>query len=162
MPVGAAPVSKNRLGLSRGSPASMGIVAARLFDVARCEVAGRGHAGALIGMTTCCRVRSHGMDRVRGGVCRVRHTLCGGQCGARHALAGAVFGVAWQDRAGGWRRALVHELSHQNGAWRSGRRCSSQRSCIWPPQSGQAPRLSPVRPLMALAVTPGGGAARAR
>ena len=90
----------------------MGIVAARLFDVARCEVAGRGHAGALIGMTTCCRVRSHGMDRVRGGVCRVRHTLCGGQCGARHALAGAVFGVAWQDRAGGWRRALVHELLH--------------------------------------------------
>jgi len=32
--VGAAPVSKNHLGLSRGPSASMGIVAARLFDVA--------------------------------------------------------------------------------------------------------------------------------
>lgn len=40
---------------------------------------------------------------------------------------------------------LSHELSHQNGAWRSGRRCSNQRSCVWPLQSGQTPRSSPAR-----------------
>ena len=99
--VGAAPVSKNRLGLSRGPPASMGIVAARLFDAARCEVAGRDHPGALIGATTCCRVRWRRMDRVRGGIFRVRHALCGGRCGVRHAQfdGGRQFAVPFEDGA---------------------------------------------------------------
>jgi hypothetical protein len=142
--VGAAPVSKNRLGLSRGPPTSMGIVAARLFDVARCEVAGRDHAGASIGATSCCRGRWRWMDRVRGSVCRARHVLCGEQCGARHTLVGAVFGGAWQDRAGGGRRAPVHELSHHIGGRGGGCGRRMSQISIRPPQQGQISTSWPV------------------
>ena len=142
--VGAAPVSKNRLGLSRGPPASMGIVATLPFGQVRCGAVRRDHAGALTGAMTCCLVHRHRIDRVRDDICRTGEPFCGGQRGARPAPGGAVFGVAWQDRADRWQRTLDHELLHHIGGRGGGCGRRVPKGSIRPPQQGQTSMSWPV------------------